>query len=346
MAALPSGEGQGEGVAPPPPRHHPPRRRAPRLRVPRAPRRGHGAHAGRDPPRALARVRLPLRPGLPRRLPAAPQLLLLHRPSERRGRRPRDRRRGEGELALRPERSCRGIAGCSSVLVEPGEKPRPRSDRPRRRPQGAAGVSRPGAQEATPGLLLYAAGRPKAHGFPLDIALDDPAGGLEPRAGESSGRPSSSAIRRPDPRRRCASSRARPRSRCCAASARPARRPFARALRRSRPGNPQREAEAAVVSRLHRRRRGGTVVLAVGDDGPNSAFPAPFESLVDYRHLEPRHAGRRGRAGGRGLRHGPLQGRRRPHGARLRPLRRRTARDLGASRRRVPRRPRDLQATA
>ena len=122
---------------------HLPGRRAPGIGVPRAAGGGHATDARRDPAPAVGLVHLPLRPALPPRLPAAAQLLLLHGPRQRLGRRPRDRRGREGELALRPEgapgapgrdaRTAEGRAG-----REDRGLPRPRQSR---RPQGAGGVS-------------------------------------------------------------------------------------------------------------------------------------------------------------------------------------------------------------
>ena len=52
-----------------------------------------------------------------------------------------------------------------------------------------------------------------------------------------------------------------------------------------RPGRPQREAEAAVVSACIDAGAEGPSFWPWTMAGPTSAFPAPFESLFDYRHL-------------------------------------------------------------
>ena len=55
-----------------------------------------------------------------------------------------------------------------------------------------------------------------------------------------------------------------------------------------RPGRPQREAEAAVVSACIDAGAEGPSFWPWTMAGPTSAFPAPFESLADYRHLNRR----------------------------------------------------------
>ncbi|HEY7573665.1 MAG TPA: M24 family metallopeptidase, partial [Thermoanaerobaculia bacterium] len=53
-----------------------------------------------------------------------------------------------------------------------------------------------------------------------------------------------------------------------------------------RPGRPQRQAEAAVVSACIAAGAEGPSFWPWVMSGPNGAFPAPFESLADYRHLD------------------------------------------------------------
>ncbi len=270
-----------------------------------------------------------LGPALPARVPAAPELLLLHGAVQRLGRRPRDRRRRRRRAGSSSRRSCRGFsARCSSGRrIEPGPKTAASLglDRVVDRKELPAFLTR---RQDAPGLLLYTAGLADAHGFPLDIALDDPQAAWNHALAEL-WPTEPSAIRRPDPR--ADASRQEPgRDRGAAprrknqrdGAPRGARGPASRAL-------PARGGRRRGL-RLPRRRRGGTVVLAVGDDGPGERLPGALRVPRRLPPPQPRHARRRGRAGGRGLRRGPLQGRRRPHRSRLRPLRRGTAGDVGA----------------
>src|SRR5262249_37012746 len=57
------------------------------------------------------------------------------------------------------------------------------------------------------------------------------------------------------------------------------------ALREMKPGLPQRKVEAAVVSECIAQGGEGPSFWPWIMTGPNSAFPAPFESFADYRHL-------------------------------------------------------------
>lgn len=144
-------------------------------------------------------------------------------------------------------------------------------------------------QDETPGLLLYAPGVSEGPpGFPLDAALDHPSAAWDHALAElwPAGRLRSSdaavgelrAIKSPaeiDAMRRVGTASA------AALKA---------GLGALSPGRPQREAEAAVVS----------ACIAAGGEGhsfwpwvmagENGAFPRPFESLVDYRHLNRRMA--------------------------------------------------------
>ena len=137
-------------------------------------------------------------------------------------------------------------------------------------------------QEETPGLILYAAGAGGGHGFPLDIALDDPAAAWDHALAElwptERIRPAAPVIA---PMRAIKSASEIEALRRVGEASSAALRAGLAALK---PGRLQREAEAAVVS----------ACIAAGAEGPsfwpwvmtgsNSAFPAPFESLLDYRH--------------------------------------------------------------
>jgi len=138
-------------------------------------------------------------------------------------------------------------------------------------------------EEAKPGLLLYAPGAKDGHAFPLDIALDDPAAAWNHALGEiwtpakiRNADPILSAMRLVKSPAEIEVLRRVGKSSAAALDA---------GLKSLAPGIPQRQAEAAVVSGC----------IAAGAEGPsfwpwvmtgeNSAFPAPFESLADYRHL-------------------------------------------------------------
>jgi Xaa-Pro aminopeptidase len=138
-------------------------------------------------------------------------------------------------------------------------------------------------QESSPGLLLYSAGLSVGHGFPLDIALDDPSGAWNHALAELW---TEKLLRSADPiltEMRLVKSPAE------IAVLRSTGKASAAALRAGlaalKPGRSQRQAEAAVLA----------ACLAAGAEGPSfwpwvmagpaSAFPAPFESLIDYRHM-------------------------------------------------------------
>ena len=177
-----------------------------------------------------------------------------------------------------------GIPGMLKILlVEPGEASARQLaiDHVVDRKELPAFLAR--REETKPGLLLYATGAKDGHAFPLDIALDDPAAAWNHALGEiwTPGR-----IRDADPilaSMRLVKSTAEievlrrvGKSSAAALDA---------GLKSLAPRIPQRQAEAAVVSGC----------IAAGAEGPsfwpwvmtgeNSAFPAPFQSLGDYRHL-------------------------------------------------------------
>ncbi len=138
-------------------------------------------------------------------------------------------------------------------------------------------------QEASPGLLLYTPALDVGHGFPLDIALDDPSGAWNHAMAELW---SAKELRSADPilgEMRLIKSAAE------VETLKRVGRASAAALRAGlaalKPGRPQREAEAVVVSGCIAAGAEGPSFWPWVMTGPNSAFPAPFESLVDYRHL-------------------------------------------------------------
>ena len=139
-------------------------------------------------------------------------------------------------------------------------------------------------QEEAPGLILYAPrlaeGPP---GFPLDAALDDPSAAWNHALAElwPAGR-----VRNSDPA--VAEMRAI-KSGSEIAAVRKVGSASGAALRAGlaalAPGRPQREAEAAVVSACIAAGGEGHSFWPWVMTGENAAFPRPFESLVDYRHL-------------------------------------------------------------
>jgi Xaa-Pro aminopeptidase len=178
----------------------------------------------------------------------------------------------------------RGIpAMLMNILIEPGEASAKRLaiDHVVDRKELPAFLAR--REEAKPGLLLYAPGAKDGHAFPLDIALDDPAAAWNHALGEiwapaniRDASPILSAMRLVKSPAEIEVLRRVGKSSAAALEA---------GLKSLAPGIPQRQAEAAVVSGC----------IAAGAEGPsfwpwvmtgeNSAFPAPFESLADYRHL-------------------------------------------------------------
>jgi Xaa-Pro aminopeptidase len=177
-----------------------------------------------------------------------------------------------------------GILGAMlpKAKVEPGEKTAASLglDRVVDRKELAAFLSR--RQEA-PGLLLYSAGAVEGHGFPLDIALDDPQAAWNHALEElwPSGRlkPADDILLQ----MRLIKSPGEIQALRSAGTA------SAKALRAGlaslRPGRPQRESEGDVVCACLDAGAEGPSFWPWTMTGPASAFPAPFESLVDYRHL-------------------------------------------------------------
>jgi len=141
-------------------------------------------------------------------------------------------------------------------------------------------------QEQTPGLVLYARGVSGGHGFPLDIALDDPDAAWNHALTELWNpdriRPADSILG--EMRAIKDASEIEALRRVGAASAKA----LSAGLASLRPGRPQREAEAAVVSACIAAGAEGPSFWPWVMAGPTSAFPAPFASLLDYRHLNRR----------------------------------------------------------
>jgi len=176
-----------------------------------------------------------------------------------------------------------GIGGMLGIArVAPGEKTAAELgiERVVDRKELAAFLTR---REESPGVFLYATGAADAHGFPLDIALDDPRAAWNHAIGELwPGNRLKSAEAILTQMRLVKSPAEIEVMRRVGKSSAAALRAGLSALS---PGRPQREAEAAVVS----------ACIDAGAEGPSfwpwvmtgaaSAFPAPFESLVDYRHL-------------------------------------------------------------
>ena len=177
-----------------------------------------------------------------------------------------------------------GIGGLLKILlVAPGEisEKRLTVDHVVDRKELPAFLAR--REAVKPGLLLYAPGAKDTAAFPLDIALDDPAGAWNHALGEIW---TPDRIRDADP---ILSSMRLVKSPAEIEVLRRVGKSSAAALKAGlsslTPGRSQREAEAGVVSGC----------IAAGAEGPsfwpwvmtgeNSSFPAPFESLADYRHL-------------------------------------------------------------
>jgi Xaa-Pro aminopeptidase len=138
-------------------------------------------------------------------------------------------------------------------------------------------------QEETPDLLLYSPGPAGEHGFPLDIALDDPAAAwnhalseLWPQKQLRSSDPVLTAMRLTKSPAEIEVLRRTGRASAAALLA---------GLAALSPGRSQREAEGRVVSACLSAGAEGPSFWPWVMTGPASAFPAPFESLVDYRHL-------------------------------------------------------------
>ncbi len=141
-------------------------------------------------------------------------------------------------------------------------------------------------EDAKPALLLYAPGAGGPHTAPLEAALDDPGMAWSHALGEiwPPSRVRSADALLAEMRLVKSPAEIEVLRRVGAASAAALR----AGLAAIRPGRPQREAEGDVVAGC----------LAAGAEGPSfwpwvmtgeaSAFPAPFESLADYRHLNRR----------------------------------------------------------
>jgi len=144
-------------------------------------------------------------------------------------------------------------------------------------------------QEEAPGLILYAPrlaeGPP---GFPLDAALDDPSAAWNHALAElwPAGRVRSSDAAVAEMRAIKSASEIEAIRRVGSASGTALRAGLAVLA----PGRPQREAEAAVVSACIAAGAEGHSFWPWVMTGENAAFPRPFESLVDYRHLNRRMA--------------------------------------------------------
>jgi Xaa-Pro aminopeptidase len=138
-------------------------------------------------------------------------------------------------------------------------------------------------RKQTPGLLLYARGITDAGGSSLDMALDDPDASGNHALAELW---SAGLLREADSvlgemRSIKDASEIEALRRVGAASARA----LTAGMAALRPGRPQREAEAAVVSACIAAGAEGPSFWPWVMTGPASAFPAPFASLLDYRHL-------------------------------------------------------------
>jgi Xaa-Pro aminopeptidase len=173
-------------------------------------------------------------------------------------------------------------ASLERAKVEPGEKTAASLglDRVVDRKELAAFLNR--RQEA-PGLLLYTAGAAEGHGFPLDIALDDPQAAWNHALEElwPSGRLKSADEILLQMRQIKSAAEIQALRTAGAASVRALR----AGLAALRPGRPQRQAEGDVVCACLDAGAEGPSFWPWVMTGPASAFPAPFESLVDYRHL-------------------------------------------------------------
>ena len=171
----------------------------------------------------------------------------------------------------------------STAKIAPGEMSALRLglDRVLERKELAGFLAR--RQEETPGLLLYTRGVSNAHGFPLDIALDDPDAAWNHALAElwSAQRVRKADSMLADMRAIKDPSEVEALRRVGGASAKA----LLAGMAALRPGRPQREAEAAVVSACIAAGAEGPSFWPWVMTGPASAFPAPFASLLDYRHL-------------------------------------------------------------
>ncbi len=138
-------------------------------------------------------------------------------------------------------------------------------------------------RQETPGVILYTVGGVEPHGFPLDIALDDPLAAwnhaIEELWPADRLKPADAILA--EMREIKSPAEIEVLRRVGVASAKALR----AGMSSVRAGRPQREAEAAVVSACIDAGAEGPSFWPWTMAGPTSAFPAPFESLADYRHL-------------------------------------------------------------
>jgi Xaa-Pro aminopeptidase len=138
-------------------------------------------------------------------------------------------------------------------------------------------------EASQPPLLLYGPGLSGEHTAPLETALDDPGmawnhavGEIWPGARLRDANPLLSAMRLVKSPAEIEALRGVGKASAAALRA---------GLAALKPGRPQREAEADVVSACIAAGAEGPSFWPWVMTGPTSAFPTPFESLGDYRHL-------------------------------------------------------------
>ena len=138
-------------------------------------------------------------------------------------------------------------------------------------------------RQESPGVILYTLGGAETHGFPLDIALDDPLAAwnhaIEELWPSARLKPADAIVA--EMRAIKSPAEIEVLRRVGQASAQALRAGMASV----RPGRPQREGEAAVLTACIDAGAEGPSFWPWVMAGPTSAFPAPFESLADYRHL-------------------------------------------------------------
>jgi Xaa-Pro aminopeptidase len=178
----------------------------------------------------------------------------------------------------------RGIPGLlKNLLVEPGDGTARKLglDHVVDRKELSAFLVRREASQ--PPLLLYGPGLSGEHTAPLETALDDPGMAWNHAVGEIW---PGARLRDADP---LVSAMRLVKSPAEIEILRGVGQASASALRAGlaalKPGRPQREAEADVVSACIAAGAEGPSFWPWVMTGPMSAFPAPFESLGDYRHL-------------------------------------------------------------
>ncbi len=138
-------------------------------------------------------------------------------------------------------------------------------------------------RQDTSGVVLYTIGGVEPLGFPLDIALDDPLAAWNHAIGElwpaDRLKPADAILAGMREIKSPAEIEVLRRVGLASSQA------LRAGMSSVRPGRPQREAEAAVVSACIDAGAEGPSFWPWTMAGPTSAFPAPFESLADYRHL-------------------------------------------------------------